>query len=136
MLCQGNICRSPTAACMLAAALPDRQISSAGLGALVGHDMDPVARAVAAQHGLTCPAHRAQQLNAEQAVTADLLLVMDQPQRQQVMQHFPAASGKVFLLDHWSGGEDIADPYQQPKAVYQQTYQMLARGVSGWLTRI
>ncbi|RYF31398.1 MAG: hypothetical protein EOO38_31605 [Cytophagaceae bacterium] len=34
-VCLGNICRSPMAEGLLAAALPDRAVSSAGLGAMV-----------------------------------------------------------------------------------------------------
>ena len=48
VVCDGNICRSPTVAAMLAAARPDKRISSAGLVGLEGHDMEPTARDVAA----------------------------------------------------------------------------------------
>ena len=36
VICEGNICRSPMAQGLLAAALPNAQVHSAGLGALVG----------------------------------------------------------------------------------------------------
>ena len=52
VVCDGNICRSPTVAAMLAAARPEKRISSAGLVGLEGHDMEPTAREVAAAQGL------------------------------------------------------------------------------------
>ena len=47
VLCTGNICRSPVAAAMLAARLPDKRIESAGLGAMEGQGVEPKARALA-----------------------------------------------------------------------------------------
>ncbi|MES1264443.1 MAG: low molecular weight phosphotyrosine protein phosphatase, partial [Variovorax sp.] len=36
VVCIGNICRSPMAEGLIAAALPDAQVASAGLAAMVG----------------------------------------------------------------------------------------------------
>lgn len=36
IVCEGNLCRSPMAAALFAAALPGRAVTSAGLNALVG----------------------------------------------------------------------------------------------------
>ena len=136
LVCDGNICRSPTAAALLQAALPGRDIQSAGLVPLVGHDMDASARDVAQQQGLSCPPHQAQALSAELAARADLLLVMEKRQRNEVMKRYPAASGKVFLLSHWSGGEDIPDPYRRDRTVFENVYRMLEQGVHAWLERL
>ena len=46
IVCIGNICRSPMAEGLMAAALPRAQVSSAGLGALIGYQADPMARRV------------------------------------------------------------------------------------------
>ena len=51
-VCVGNICRSPVAAALLRADLPDVHVSSAGIAALVGEDVDPTARQVA-EKGVT-----------------------------------------------------------------------------------
>ena len=52
-VCLGNICRSPMAEGLLAAAMPDCEVASAGLGALSGHPADPIAQALMQERGLT-----------------------------------------------------------------------------------
>ena len=47
VVCDGNICRSPTVAAMLRELKPEKAVSSAGLVGLVGQDMEATARAVA-----------------------------------------------------------------------------------------
>ena len=77
VVCVGNICRSPTAEFLLKRALPGKRVESAGLGALVGHDMEATARLVAEAHGLACPQHKARQLTRELCREADVILVME-----------------------------------------------------------
>ena len=77
VVCDGNICRSPTVAAMLAAARSDKRISSAGLVGLEGHDMDPTAREVAAAQGLECGPHHGRKLDRAMCHDADLILVME-----------------------------------------------------------
>lgn len=132
VICDGNICRSPTAAAMLAAALPKATVTSAGLVAVVGHEMESNAKEVAESRGLVCPPHQAQQLTAELAASADLLLVMEKRQRNEVMRRFPQASGKVFLLGHWDEGREIPDPYRRDREVFEQVYTMIEQGVRSW----
>lgn len=140
VVCVGNICRSPTAEFMLKAALPQKHISSAGLGALVGHDMDLQARAVAEQRGLACPKHVARQLTRELCHDAELILVMEQRHREGVTQLCPEARGKVFLLGQTKTAThesaDIADPYRQSDAVFEATYEHLHRACLAWAQRL
>jgi protein-tyrosine phosphatase len=136
VICDGNICRSPTAAALLQQGAPERQISSAGLVALVGRDMDAMARNIAEENGVMCPAHHARQIDDAIASHADLLLVMEMRQRNEMMQRFPAASGKIFLLGHWSGGEDIPDPYRRDRETFEHVYRLLERGSREWLARL
>jgi len=136
VICDGNICRSPTAAAILAAGVPGKQISSAGLIAVVGQDMAPLAREVAESRGLHCPSHQARQLDSLISNTADLLLVMEKRQRNELMQRYPAASGKVFLLDHWSGGADIPDPYRRDRDTFEHVYELIERASTAWLARL
>ena len=61
VVCIGNICRSPTAEYLLRHRLGARatMIESAGLAALAGNPVDPVAGELLAQHGIDASAHRA-----------------------------------------------------------------------------
>jgi protein-tyrosine phosphatase len=61
VVCIGNICRSPVAERVLQAALPGITVTSAGLGALVGHSADATATEVAAARGFTLRIHAVMQ---------------------------------------------------------------------------
>lgn len=136
VICIGNICRSPIAEAILAAQLPGKKISSAGLGALVGQDMNDMARQVAESHGVICPPHQARQLDGTISSSADLLLVMDKRQRNEVMQQFPEASGKTFLLSHWNGSHDIPDPYQRDLETFEHVYKLIEQASAAWLPHL
>jgi protein-tyrosine phosphatase len=136
VVCDGNICRSPTAAAMLQLTCPDKDISSAGLVGLVGHEMDGLAREVALSHGLQCPPHQGRKLSADLCRDADLILVMERRQRDEVMKQFPAGSGKVMLLSHWCGGEDIPDPFRRDRVTFEHVYKLMDRSVNAWLPRL
>ena len=77
VVCDGNICRSPTVAAMLAALKPEKRVHSAGLVGLEGHAMDATARAVAETNGVVCGEHAGRRLTAALCRDADLILVMD-----------------------------------------------------------
>lgn len=136
VVCDGNICRSPTAAAMLAQHCPERDISSAGLVGLIGHEMDVMAREVALNHGLDCPPHQGRRLDAALCRHADLILVMERRQRDEVMKLFPGGSGKVFLLGHWCGGDDIPDPYRRDRTTFEHVYELMNKAVATWLPRL
>jgi protein-tyrosine phosphatase len=136
VVCDGNICRSPTAAAMFMRHCPDRDISSAGLIGLAGHEMDETARQVAAEHGLYCPPHQGRRLNTDLCRQADLILVMQRRQRDELMSQFPIGSGKVMLLGHWCGGEDIPDPYRHDLDTFEHVYQLIDQAVTAWLPRL
>ena len=98
VVCIGNICRSPMAEGLIRQAVPGVQISSAGLSALVGHGADPIAVQIMSGIGVDISAHRARMLTDAIARDADLILVMDELQKQQLSAQYPYARGKVFRL--------------------------------------
>ncbi|MEY1661638.1 low molecular weight protein-tyrosine-phosphatase [Isoalcanivorax beigongshangi] len=135
VVCDGNICRSPTVAAMLAQRA-GKQTSSAGLVGLVDHDMDALAREVASAHGLECPPHKARKLTREMCREADLILVMELRQKDRVSQLAPEASGKTMLLGRWIGNKEIPDPYKRHREVYEQAYQLMDEAVAAWTQRL
>ena len=135
VLCIGNICRSPIAEALLKQQFPDKQIWSAGLGALVGKPADPLSVEVAAAHGLDLSSHRAQQVASWMCQSAELILVMEQDHKAQLEKQFPLVRGKAFRLGE-PGQFDIADPYRKPKDAFEAAYSAIALGVSQWATRI
>lgn len=136
VVCVGNICRSPTAEFLLRRDLPDLQVSSAGLGALIGHDMEATARSIAEAHGLPCPKHEARQLTPMLCREADLILVMEGRHRDGVAQLCPEARGKVFLLAQGQQNPDIPDPYRKGKIVFETVYSQIETACAYWTARL
>ena len=134
-LCIGNICRSPLAQVLLSRELPEHQVWSAGLSALVGSPADPTSVQIAQEHGLDLSAHRAQQVSSYMCQQAELILVMEQSHKAQLEQLYPQVRGKVFRLGQF-GQFEIDDPYRQPREAFDTAYQGIAQGVADWLTRI
>ena len=135
VLCIGNICRSPMAEGLLKQALRGHDISSAGLGALVGQPAEPHAIALMQQQGIDITAHRARQLESWMVGAADLVLVMDTEQKRHLEQQYPLCRGKTYRLGE-SGKYDIADPYRQGLDVFRETAGLIQQGVAGWVERI
>lgn len=136
VVCVGNICRSPTAEFLLQHALPGKHISSAGLAAVTGSDMESSARSVAEARGLSCPPHRARQLTREHCQQADLILVMEARHRDGVAQLSPESRGKVFLLGQGQAQPDIADPYRHERAVFERTFDQLQQACNAWVRKL
>ncbi len=135
VLCEGNICRSPMAQAVLAAALPALSVQSAGLGALVGAPADETATSLMQARGLDLAAHRAVQVNAALCSQADLILVMEQEQRARVEALYPQVRGKVFRIGHHLQ-QDVPDPYRQGEQAFRHALALIDRGVAEWLPRI
>jgi len=135
VVCIGNICRSPMGQALIAAALPQLQVTSAGIGALVGEPADPLARQLMAERGLDIEAHRARQLTEQMCRQADLILVMDEAQRLHIGQRYPLARGKLFRLGE-ATRVDIPDPYRQGRPAFEQALQLIDAGARAWAERI
>lgn len=135
VVCIGNICRSPMAEGLFRLAVPGAQISSAGMSAMVGHAADPIAIQIMADAGVDISRHRARMLTDAIARDADLILVMDDMQKQQVTLQYPYTRGKVFRLAE-AGKQDIPDPYRQAPEMFQEVFSLVRTGVTEWTRRI
>lgn len=116
-------------------ALPDVQTRSAGVAALVGHGADPIAVQIMADAGVDITAHRARMLTDAIARDADLILVMDEMQKQHIATQYPYTRGKVFRLAE-ATKQDIPDPYRQAPEVFRTVFSMIENGVNQWVKRI
>lgn len=135
VVCIGNICRSPMAEEMLRRAMPELNVYSAGLGALVGKPADATSVELMDVLGFDIHSHRAQQLNNVLASQADLILVMDGEQKLEVQRRHPVATGKVFRLGE-AGKFDIPDPYRQSREAFERALELIKHGVNAWVPRI
>jgi len=135
IVCIGNICRSPMAEGFFRQAIPEVQTSSAGISALVGHGADPAAVKIMAGIGIDISAHRARMLNDAIARDADIILVMDELQKQQISMQYPYVRGKVFRLAE-ATKQDIPDPFKQAPDMFHIVFALIQNSVNDWVVRI
>ena len=136
VICVGNICRSPLGEYMLRQKLPEVDIGSAGLGALVGQSADELASEVAAENGVSLDGHVARQFTPELGSAYGLLLVMEPGHKREIARLSPHLSGRTFLFDQWSGGKGIADPYRRSREFHENVFQQIKAAADAWAQRL
>jgi protein-tyrosine phosphatase len=135
VVCEGNICRSPMAEAVIAAALPETRVRSAGLSALVGNPADDAAVRLMRLRGIDITAHRATQINRDMCLRAELILVMSIDQRRRLEKDYPTSNGRVFRIGEFNK-LDVPDPYRQPLAAFESALKLIDEGVRAWVQRI
>jgi protein-tyrosine phosphatase len=135
-VCTGNICRSPVAEAVLRSKLPQCDVSSAGLGALVGHGADAGSQLAAQDFGITLLGHSARQFDARIGEASDLILVMDRGHLQKIRHKYPQLTGKCFLLRHYCDTPDIPDPYRMGVASHYRAVELIIEGANAWVRQI
>ena len=111
-------------------------VQSAGIGALVGQNADDKARTLLRKKkGIDASQHVARQLSQRLVNWADLVLVMERSQLDEIQHQHPTARGKVFLLGHWSETE-IRDPYMQEISAFETAYEQIETAVKEWSAKI
>jgi protein-tyrosine phosphatase len=135
VVCEGNICRSPMAAALLAASLPGVRVASAGLNALVGRPADDTAIALMLERGLDLRGHRAAQITRPMCIHSDMVLVMEREQRDRVQALYPEVCGRVFRISD-AAGMDVPDPYRRPREAFRTALSLIEQGVDFWVQRI
>jgi protein-tyrosine phosphatase len=113
----------------------DCVVSSAGLGALIGHPPDTKAFQLMMKKDIDISEHRARQLNRDMIRKADIILVMESSHKNAIEKIEPCAKGKVFRLGNW-GNYDIPDPYQQNLSAFVISLNLIERGISEWLKKL
>lgn len=138
VVCVGNICRSPTAEFLLRHRLrrDDVIVESAGLAALVGNPVDPMAERVLAEHGVSASTHVARQITPDMINAADMVLAMDKRHLSAIHAQVPHARGKTFLLGRWQKDAPIPDPYGQPRAAFERSFTLIESAVDSWISRL
>ena len=138
MVCVGNICRSPLGARLLSDALrgADISVSSAGIGALVGHSADATTAEVAQARGISLDGHVARQFTSDLGKAHDLILVMEPGHKREISRNAPELSGRVMLFDQWSGGTGIPDPYRKPRSFHESVHTQIHDAALAWAARL
>ncbi len=134
-ICIGNICRSPMAEGLFSQALPEKQVFSAGIDALIGKPADPFSIQLMAERGIDISAHRARKLVPWMVYEADVIVTMDRYQKHFLEVNYPGFKNKVCRLGEFDN-YDIPDPYLQGLSAFKQTCSLIDKGVCELITRI
>lgn len=135
VVCVGNICRSPMAEALLQQCFPEKNVDSAGVGALVGHGADPAAIKIMKEQNIDITNHVAKQIDEELAHKADLIFTMSDSQNKWIEERWPFCRGKTFKLGHWSD-KDIADPYKHEMSAFMTAYKDIVSGINEWQDKL
>jgi len=103
--------------------------SSAGIAAFDGMRAASYAVKVLAEIGIDISDHRARLLAKEMVDEADLLVVMTEGHRSEVLELAPGSAGKVIVLgelDAARASPDIADPIGGQEEDYRRTRDEIA----------
>lgn len=135
IVCVGNICRSPLAEAMLKQHLTakGKQVSSAGLQAMVAQGADAHTTELATAAGIDLSNHKARQLTREMLAEADLILTMEQRHLEDISKMAPQARGKTMLLGRWLNNREIPDPYRKSADAFQLSHALIQQATAAWL---
>jgi protein-tyrosine phosphatase len=117
-VCTANRFRSPLAAAWFQKRLADQSdardwsVGSAGTWTEPGQTVVPSAKWMYDHFGLDLNAHRSQRVSGELLEHYDLILVMENSQREGLLVEFPQLEGRIQLLSQAATGMayDIPDP--------------------------
>ncbi|HET7351120.1 MAG TPA: hypothetical protein VFJ28_09290 [Marmoricola sp.] len=129
VVCIGNVCRSPLGQLLLARRLPaDRfEVSSAGVGALVGAPMSPEAAVHLEPYGATAEGFTARQLTAVMVRESDLVLTATTSIRSRVLEEVPAALRRTFTVLELAAVLDVVEPQSDPKELVRSASDQRSR---------
>jgi len=133
-VCQGNICRSPFAAALLAARLGaerEVRVESAGVIPQPGRPTPPFGLQAAAGLGVDLTEHRSVWLSRAMVDAASLLVGFDEATRTAVLDRYPDVRVPMVLLGDLLDGNEIADPVDGGLAAFERCYREIADGVGG-----
>ena len=138
VVCEGNLCRSPYAAALLAARLPRLEVRSAGLAARGGDPAAEAAQRAAQERGLDLAAHRTRRLVAEDVAWADLVLGMEGHHAVALERHWPEAEPRIRLLGEFLAEPPFAieDPWGREDAIFHAVFARVERAVARLAARL
>lgn len=139
-VCEGNICRSPSAEFifrnMLRASGAEKsfEVCSRGtLGNTVGRSFDPRAMALLAKNGIPYENRKAQQITKKEFDAADYVIVMDNSNIVRLRRLlFIRSQSRIHLLSSFEGKTaEIEDPYYTLN--FDKAYADITSGCRGLL---
>jgi protein-tyrosine-phosphatase len=114
------------------------RILSAGVQARSGGSASQVVRHVAKLHGFNLNGHRSDPFSKKLVRQADVILVMEQWQKEELLKRFPKADGKTFLMMEylWNGDADEIRDIPDPTGQYTNDYEEFIAAAHAEVERI
>jgi len=111
------------------------EVSSAGCWAGNGAPVSEGAKQVAEENGFQLSAHLTRKVTPEMVARADIVAVMDEEQREEVVNLAPAEEEKVILLRSFAPDGSlqryIPDPYGDNLDSFRNVFQLIKESVDG-----
>ncbi len=147
MVCLGNICRSPMAAAVLHNKVakidkPKIFVDSAGTSNWhAGQGPNPPSKRTWEKAGYKYD-HTASQFNYSRLVSADLVLVMDRHNHEEVMRYVTSdeEEQKVFFLRQFDptnpDSVEVPDPYSLTESAFEEVLGMVEKATDGLIKQL
>ncbi len=135
LVCTGNTCRSPMAHGILESMIEkddvaDVSVVSSGTGTLDGYPATTYAVRAASNDGIDISGHHSQAITSELVDASDLILTLAYEHHTYILEKFPGAEGKVFMLRAFPDKDPspeltVNDPLGLSFDEYLKTYEAL-----------
>ena len=147
MVCFGNICRSPMAAAVLhnkvsSIEKPKIVVDSAGTSHWhVGQGPNPPSKRTWEKAGYSFN-HIASQFNYSRVAAADLVLVMDKNNHEEVSKYITSEEEeqKIFYLRQFDPTNpdslEVPDPYSHPDSAFEEVLVMVEKATDGLIKQL
>jgi protein-tyrosine-phosphatase/predicted ATP-grasp superfamily ATP-dependent carboligase len=137
-ICQANICRSPFAAAVATDRILGMQIESAGFDRRPGRQTPPNVQEEAIRMGFDMSECRSTPLIEEHLRRADLILVMEFAQLEQLIKQFPDSLVRVIPLGLFASKPtvDIADPNRKDAVTTKRVMMQIVSAIDGLASSI
>ena len=121
---------------LLKARLPEINVSSAGIFALIDYPADPHSIALMHEKNIDISNHLARQLDNDLARDADLILTMEKKHNQHIQATFANTTGKVHLIGKWLDNREIPDPVGKNERAFRIAMENIEKGLNAWIERL
>ena len=138
-VCSGNICRSAYGEYrfrqMCMADHPGTQVISSGTLRITGRQASQEMIAVGAERGLNLEPHRSNGLSKLLVDSSDIIFVMAQVHRMEILRISPESDKKIVLLGYWLNKPkyEIDDPIRQSMDFYRRVASEIDEALENWM---
>jgi len=97
------------------------EVKSCGIAAMPTYKIPVVVLGLLKEEGVDISSHIPTPINKLLVNGSDIILVMENTHKQEILRRYPECDSKVFLLKEFAGEKeklDIYDPIGQPEEVY------------------